>query len=313
MFPNYQYQSIGGPYTTAENSSALSPPPPPPPPAPVADFTGTPTSGSSPLEVVFTDESSGSPTSWLWEKNDSGGWVEFDGTPTEQNPTETFSDGTWSVRLTATNTGGSDTKTRTDYITVSSSPPPPPPPPPPAPVADFYGSPTSGDAPLNVAFYDTSTETPSTWVWEKNNNNTGWFQFSVSQNPSESLDEGVWSIRLTATNSYGSDTKTRTDYITVTAPPPPPPPSLTVQYATYYTDYQVVAIGFNDIAVGYEGFTMTVNGNNNNLIFYGGESTMELLFQVADPILPGDSVLLSYAPGNVVGLDAFSGYTVTIM
>jgi len=55
-----------------------------------ADFTGTPLFGSSPLEVEFTDTSTGSPTSWFWEKNDGSGWVPFEGTPTAQNPTEDF-------------------------------------------------------------------------------------------------------------------------------------------------------------------------------------------------------------------------------
>jgi hypothetical protein len=61
--------------------------------APTADFTGTPLSGSSPLSVAFTDTSTnegGSPT-FHWEKNDGSGWQDFAGTPTAQNPTETFS------------------------------------------------------------------------------------------------------------------------------------------------------------------------------------------------------------------------------
>ncbi len=58
---------------------------------PVADFTGTPTSGVSPLSVAFTDLSTNTPTSWLWEKNNGTGWVNFSGSPTSQNPTESFS------------------------------------------------------------------------------------------------------------------------------------------------------------------------------------------------------------------------------
>ena len=89
------------------------------PPAPVADFSGTPTSGTTPLTVAFTDLSTESPTSWLWEKNDGSGWVNFDGTPTDQNPSEIFDVGLWSVRLTASNAAGSDTDTKTDYITAT--------------------------------------------------------------------------------------------------------------------------------------------------------------------------------------------------
>ena len=41
-----------------------------PPVAPVADFSGTPRSGTMPLLVHFSDASSGAPTSWLWNFGD---------------------------------------------------------------------------------------------------------------------------------------------------------------------------------------------------------------------------------------------------
>lgn len=86
---------------------------------PVAAFSGTPLSGAAPLSVPFTDASTNTPTEWDWEKNDGSGWVPFDGDPTAQNPTEIFGEGTWSVRLTATNAGGSDGETKTDYVTAA--------------------------------------------------------------------------------------------------------------------------------------------------------------------------------------------------
>ncbi|HET9519869.1 MAG TPA: DNRLRE domain-containing protein, partial [Candidatus Limnocylindrales bacterium] len=46
--------------------------PPPPPPAPVANFSGTPTSGSAPLSVAFTDTSTNGPTSWAWDFDNNG-------------------------------------------------------------------------------------------------------------------------------------------------------------------------------------------------------------------------------------------------
>jgi hypothetical protein len=89
--------------------------------APVAAFSGTPLSGTAPLSVVFTDSSTNTPTSWLWEKNSGSGWVNFAGTPTVQNPTESFAAGTWSVRLTATNAGGSDPEEKTNYVVVTAA------------------------------------------------------------------------------------------------------------------------------------------------------------------------------------------------
>jgi PKD repeat protein len=82
------------------------------PDAPVANFTGTPTSGPAPLTVQFTDTSTDSPTGWLWDFGDGG-------TSTVQNPSHTYSDpGTYTVSLTATNPAGNDSVTKTDYISV---------------------------------------------------------------------------------------------------------------------------------------------------------------------------------------------------
>lgn len=81
--------------------------------APVADFTGTPLTGSAPLSVAFTDSSSNTPTSWAWTFGDGT-------TSTSQNPSHSYtSSGVYTVTLTATNATGSDTKTRTGYVSVT--------------------------------------------------------------------------------------------------------------------------------------------------------------------------------------------------
>jgi PKD repeat protein len=80
---------------------------------PVANFTGTPTVGNVPLTVNFSDASSGSPASWSWTFGDGG-------TSSSQNPSHTYNAaGTYTVSLTATNAYGSDSETKTNYITVS--------------------------------------------------------------------------------------------------------------------------------------------------------------------------------------------------
>jgi PKD repeat protein len=80
---------------------------------PVADFTGTPTAAAAPLSVTFTDSSTNTPTSWLWDFGDGA-------TSTSQNPTHSYTtSGIYTVALTATNAGGSNTKTRTAYITAT--------------------------------------------------------------------------------------------------------------------------------------------------------------------------------------------------
>jgi PKD repeat protein len=167
------------------------------PPPPVAAFVGSPTSGLVPLTVNFTDQSTGSPTSWSWTFGDGG-------TSTAQNPSHQYtSAGTYTVSLTATNAYGEDTETKTNYITVSNPPPP---------VAAFSGTPTSGDAPLTVNFTDESTNNPTGWSWTFGDGGT-----STAQNPShEYTDPGYYTVALTVSNAYGSDDEVKTNYIHVT-------------------------------------------------------------------------------------------------
>ncbi len=174
---------------------------PPPPQPPVASFSGSPTSGTAPLTVAFTDTSTGQPTSWAWTFGDGG-------TSTAQSPSHVYTAaGTYSVSLTATNSLGSNTLTRTNYITVAAPQPP---------VANFSGSPTSGIVPLTVNFSDTSSGQPTSWVWTFGDGGT-----STAQNPSHVYTTaGTYSVTLTATNTIGSNSVTKTNYITVTPPPP---------------------------------------------------------------------------------------------
>jgi PKD repeat protein len=178
---------------------ALGPPPPPEPP--VANFSGSPTTGTAPLTVAFTDNSTGAPTTWAWTFGDGGA-------STTRNPSHVYvAAGTYSVTLTATNALGSDTVTKTNYITVS---------PPQPPVAAFNGSPVTGITPLTVAFTDNSTGAPTSWAWTFGDGGT-----STAQNPSHVYTiAGTYSVTLTATNAVGSDTITKAAYITVTPPPP---------------------------------------------------------------------------------------------
>jgi PKD repeat protein len=80
---------------------------------PTADFSTDVTAGPRPLAVTFTDQSSNSPASWTWDFGDSG-------TAATQNPTHDYAAlGSYTVSLTAANSYGSDTETKTGYISVS--------------------------------------------------------------------------------------------------------------------------------------------------------------------------------------------------
>ena len=80
--------------------------------APVAKFTASPLTGNAPLTVYFTDTSSNGPKSWAWDF-DGDGTIDS----TKQNPIYTYNkSGTYTVTLTASNSGGQSAKTI--FITV---------------------------------------------------------------------------------------------------------------------------------------------------------------------------------------------------
>ena len=172
-----------------------------PPAAPVADFTGTPTSGNTPLTVSFSDASTGSISSRSWNFGDGA-------TSSATNPSHTYTAaGAYTVTLTVAGPGGSDTRTRTNYINVATAPTPP--------TANFTATPTSGETPLVVAFSDTSSGSISSYSWNFGDGGT-----STSANPSHTYTvAGTYTVSLTATGPGGSDTETKTNLITVTSPP----------------------------------------------------------------------------------------------
>jgi len=208
--------------------------------APVAAFTGSPTSGAAPLTVIFTDSSTNTPTSWSWNFGDSSSV-----NATQRNPIHTYaSTGTYTVSLTATNAAGSNTSTRPSYITVSSGVV--------APVANFVGTPTSGTAPLAVQFTDNSTSSPTSWNWNFGDGNS-----SILQNPTHIYTSvGTYTVSLTATNAAGSNTTTVTNYITVSHGTEPGP----------VLEWQKQLQGnINQIAMSDDGSRVIVASDNGNI------------------------------------------------
>ncbi|MBC7227755.1 MAG: PKD domain-containing protein [Thermoflexales bacterium] len=128
---------------------------------PVADFTASPTSGYAPLTVQFTDRSSGAVTGWLWAFGDGG-------MATVPNPVHTYNAvGVYTVSLRVSGPGGSDTLTRTNFITVTEVPPT-------ATVVRISPSSASANSgvPITVA------------VAISNVTNLGSFQFTLAYSPS---------------------------------------------------------------------------------------------------------------------------------
>lgn len=168
------------------------------PHAPVASFITDVSSGTAPLEVQFTDTSEYRPDSWSWAFGD--GSISF-----ARHPVHTYTvPGTYTVRLTVENSIGNSTATR--IITVSSAP---------APVANFTANVTSGIVPLTVQFTDLSENNPTSWSWIFGDGNV-----SSLQNPQHTyVSPGNYTVSLNATNTAGSNTMTKTEYIQVSAIP----------------------------------------------------------------------------------------------
>ena len=167
---------------------------------PVPNFSASPVTGCAPLLVNFTDLSTGA-TSWEWNL---GNGV----TSNQRNPsTVYFNPGTYTVTLTVTNAGGTQTLTRTNYITVGT-----------LPTVDFSASARSGCAPLQVQFSDLSQPgfgSIVSWNWSFGNGDG-----STQQNPQYTYTQpGTYFVSLTVTNNAGcSRTLSRPAYITVNPP-----------------------------------------------------------------------------------------------
>jgi len=162
-------------------------------PPPVAEFTADTTAGLRPLDVQFSDLSTGVITSWHWDFGDST-------TSTEPNPSHVYQTAdTFTVSLTAVGPGGSGGLTKEAYITVLEPPP----------VADFTADTTEGTIPFEVQFTDQSTGTISSWSWE-----FGDGQSSTEQNPSYTYQVvDTFSVSLTVSSPGGENTKIRDEYI----------------------------------------------------------------------------------------------------
>ena len=94
------------------------------PTAPTTDFTASATNVAPGETVVFSDQTSGVPDTWSWSITPGTGWSYASGTnASSQNPQVTFNTvGQYTVALTASNSIGSDTETKNNYITVAELP-----------------------------------------------------------------------------------------------------------------------------------------------------------------------------------------------
>src|SRR6266568_3947548 len=168
-------------------------------PGVTANFTASPTSGTAPLTVQFTDRSSGNITSWRWNFGDGSP------TSTVQNPAHTYAAaGTFTASLNVSGLNGS-TSTASQNIQV-------------APATDvtanFTVSPSLGTALLTVQFTDSSIGNIAGWLWNFGDSTAA----STERNPTHIyLTAGTFTASLTVTGVSGS-TSSKSQTIQVNNP-----------------------------------------------------------------------------------------------
>lgn len=169
-------------------------------PAPVAGFNISPTGGTAPVAITFTDVSTNNPTTYAWDFEGDGivDWT------TKTPPPFTYTiPGTYQASLTVSNGVVSSTATRT--ITILA---------PPGPIADFTATPQTGTAPLSVTFTNTSTSTAAItgYAWAFGNGTT-----ATTVGPfTKSYAAGNYTVTLTVTDTFGQ-TSTASKLVTVSA------------------------------------------------------------------------------------------------
>jgi len=146
---------------------------------PVADFSASSTSGNAPLNVSFTDNSTGA-TSWFWKFGDGN-------ISKEKNPTHNYStEGDYTALLVVENKNGWSTKTQD--ITVQNG----------LPIVDFEADNSSG----SVKFTDLS-QNATEWNWDFGDGDT-----STDESPTHTYSAaGNYTVTLTASNEAGSFSK----------------------------------------------------------------------------------------------------------
>ena len=185
---------------------------------PVASFS----SATNGTVVSFTNSSTDA-TSYSWDFGDNSG-------SSETNPVHTYAaDGVYTVTLSATNSCGTVTSTQTVTVTT-------------APSANFTAGNTSGCGPLQVTFENTSSENATSWFWTFEGGEPA---TSTEENPTVIyLNPGSYDVTLIATGAGGSDTLTRTDYVTVQGAPTGGFTSTQVQNTVSFTNTSADATSY---------------------------------------------------------------------
>jgi len=185
---------------------------------------------------------------WLWNFGDGNSFLDLNGTPVSHMYTTYASNATLYPSLTAylnENTSVTNTTTLTispvytnDHI-----------------VANFYGSPTTGSSGLLVTFTDSSM------IGNRTNLIYNW-TFGDGTYSSDSINVlhvyssvGIYTVKLTVTNDYGTSTETKANYIVISNQ------QTTTFYIPKTTSFHVIDVYGNQIG----GATLSATYNGSTL------------------------------------------------
>lgn len=160
----------------------------PAPPPPVAGFNFAQVSATTAsANVQYTDQSTGIITSRTWDFDNNGTTDSI-----ALNPLVAFSTGgTKTSVLRVTGPGGTDTDTQFVQVTL-------------VPIANFVFA-GQGAGTFTVSFTDTSSNAPTTWLWEFGDGGTA----NTPNTIHTYADATQRTVNLTATNSAGSGVTSR--------------------------------------------------------------------------------------------------------
>ena len=149
------------------------------------------------------------------------------------------------------------------------------------PIADFTATPTTIYAGETVSFTDMSTNNPTSWNWSFSG---GTPTSSTTQNPQIVYNSpGTYNVSLTVSNAFGTDTKTKTDYIHVSTP----------SIVNFTADQTIINQGevvhFSDLSTGnpyfwlweFQGGTPAINYQQNPTIIFKTPGTFTVKLTVS--------------------------------
>ncbi|MEZ4775620.1 MAG: PKD domain-containing protein [Bacteroidia bacterium] len=164
---------------------------------PIADFTMSPNTGCNPPTTIYFFDQSINASSWFWTFGDGT-------TSSQQNPTHVYTTtGTYTITLVVDDDMSGCTDNFQDQITITE------------PQAAFTANPLFGCSPHVVNFTNSSSGATN-YFWSFGDGAT-----STAANPSHTYTlNGVYDVRLIASDGVCADTLIRQNYIDVTGPDP---------------------------------------------------------------------------------------------